>query len=1086
MVAEQPFRSTLDVADMAEYMQRVGEQSSEPLVEEWNLLSVVYKNAIDSRRAAWRVITSIEQNEKPEGKEQLASHAREYIAEMEGELQKIRDGILALMDKNLIPSANTDKSKVLYYKMKSDYYRYLAECATGGAKGKATEDTCVACAEATKIAENPVRLAMDTKRSLKTRCSETNEEFDRRVVGRQAELKAVIDAICTFNSDTSFDTHDKTVSTDFLQMSPLAGEQEDLEADTAKHSSILETAMFRVTLDDETSNLDRTLQCTAEQISDVTVPEMGEQLVEVPETVSQDRIRQRAVEQIIENPANSVAEMIVEVPVIQTPERTQQVVNTHVQHVVNAVEAEKPKIIELTVQRKRPIIQEKINQVTKHIEIPESQFSDKVDDMPVVVQRQASMVQKIVQKTMEIPQLQCVDKVVDDSVVQVPQIHVVEKTVEGTQLQIVEKTVKTPETQKPVNVPHVQHIDKVVGVPVVLQRQAPTIQTEQKTTEVPQIQCLELLVDVPVVTQQTAEIPQVPFIDRICQVPVVMQETVKPPRIQFIDRVVDVPVMAQRPGPSRKKEVEEVHRIVEVPRVIPQERIVKPAGERASVRERVKQFERNGGASCSNNVEVPRVAPGDRQSEEAEDEAPSKRRKQESDIEPQIPVHFSLCDGSSEQEAKSVDDSAELETRVRGECEGVSVARLGDILSEMRDVKTELLQVRELVGVLVRRERHAEVKTEAAVRRLDRMEREKDDADDAEREADLQEALTDQSKVVKLIVDKWFVDKGFGFGRTTTGEVVFIHASVVQGAEVLMVGTDAWAQVVNDDARAQGGYRARRAWGQDAWQAEKNKEKANKVAQQVRRAAALTAELAAQSEKKTAAVCDQPPGLDELAGHIEAPNMGAGGSHPQATMMPDPWATFKSPSVHQTTVISPLPASQSFSNFSGKSRTGRSRSSTRAQDNVAMLEETMRLVVEATGKDEASARQQLVNKRPAELLQARDFWRTRVEEKQRFQAKKKEAWEFFRRVPSFRPNKQEHFEEEFKQKVMTGYSSGSPEGRERYLDEWTAELQKKALEVDRRLEAKERVKMGEEDAGSKRRTEWERIFERSPFLIAAS
>ena len=65
------------------------------------------------------------------------------------------------------------------------------------------------------------------------------------------------------------------------------------------------------------------------------------------------------------------------------------------------------------------------------------------------------------------------------------------------------------------------------------------------------------------------------------------------------------------------------------------------------------------------------------------------------------------------------------------------------------------------------------------------------------------------------------------------------------------------------------------------------------MAQQVRRAAALTAELAVQSEKKTAAVCDQPPGLDELAGHIEAPNMGAGGSHPQAAMMPDPWATYK-------------------------------------------------------------------------------------------------------------------------------------------------------------------------------------------------
>ena len=65
------------------------------------------------------------------------------------------------------------------------------------------------------------------------------------------------------------------------------------------------------------------------------------------------------------------------------------------------------------------------------------------------------------------------------------------------------------------------------------------------------------------------------------------------------------------------------------------------------------------------------------------------------------------------------------------------------------------------------------------------------------------------------------------------------------------------------------------------WKAERNKEKANKVAQQVRRPTALTAELAAQSEKKTAAVCDQPPGLGELAGHIEAPNMVAGGSHPR-------------------------------------------------------------------------------------------------------------------------------------------------------------------------------------------------------------
>ena len=176
-----------------------------------------------------------------------------------------------------------------------------------------------------------------------------------------------------------------------------------------------------------------------------------------------------------------------------------------------------------------------------------------------------------------------------------------------------------------------------------------------------------------------------------------------------------------------------------------------------------------------------------------------------------------------------------------------------DVASDMSDVKNELAHVREMVGVLVRRERSAEHKAEDATRRLDRMEREQTEADDAEHEANLQEALANQSKAVKVLVDKWFVDKGYGFGKAPTGEIVFIHASTVQGAEVLTIGTDAWVQVVNDDARAQGGYRAKRAWGRNAWKAERDKENANKVAQQVRRAAALTAELAAQSEKKTAA-----------------------------------------------------------------------------------------------------------------------------------------------------------------------------------------------------------------------------------------
>ena len=67
------------------------------------------------------------------------------------------------MDNNLIPLARTEESKVLDYKVKGDYYRYLAECATGDAVNNATG---VACAEYTNRAEkdlvvtHPIRVSL--------------------------------------------------------------------------------------------------------------------------------------------------------------------------------------------------------------------------------------------------------------------------------------------------------------------------------------------------------------------------------------------------------------------------------------------------------------------------------------------------------------------------------------------------------------------------------------------------------------------------------------------------------------------------------------------------------------------------------------------------------------------------------------------------------------------------------------------------------------------------------------------------------------------------------------------------------------
>jgi len=152
--------------EMADYMEKVGKAPDELSVEERNLLSVAYKNAVGSRRAAWRIITSVEQKEKTKGNEENAKFAKEYCSKVEAELDKICNTILGLLDGNLIGKASNGESKVFYQKMKADYYRYIAEFSDGDKKTKAAESARVAYEDAQKVAEkdlavtHPIRLGL--------------------------------------------------------------------------------------------------------------------------------------------------------------------------------------------------------------------------------------------------------------------------------------------------------------------------------------------------------------------------------------------------------------------------------------------------------------------------------------------------------------------------------------------------------------------------------------------------------------------------------------------------------------------------------------------------------------------------------------------------------------------------------------------------------------------------------------------------------------------------------------------------------------------------------------------------------------
>ncbi|KAA0038675.1 14-3-3-like protein B [Cucumis melo var. makuwa] len=133
--------------EMVNFMQKLvltSTPASELTVEERNLLSVAYKNVIGSLRAAWRIVSSIEQKEEGRKNEDHVVLVKDYRSKVETELTEVCANILKLLDSNLIPSSASGESKVFYLKMKGDYHRYLAEFKIGEERKSAAEDTMLA------------------------------------------------------------------------------------------------------------------------------------------------------------------------------------------------------------------------------------------------------------------------------------------------------------------------------------------------------------------------------------------------------------------------------------------------------------------------------------------------------------------------------------------------------------------------------------------------------------------------------------------------------------------------------------------------------------------------------------------------------------------------------------------------------------------------------------------------------------------------------------------------------------------------------------------------------------------------------
>jgi len=115
--------------DMVEFLKPVIDEKAPDLsTDERNLLSVAFKNLINGKRSACRTISAIEQNPKYS---KFGDALAKYKQEIEGKLYKDCEHIVDIIRSKVLSKSPQGESLAFFAKMIGDYYRYIAETATG-------------------------------------------------------------------------------------------------------------------------------------------------------------------------------------------------------------------------------------------------------------------------------------------------------------------------------------------------------------------------------------------------------------------------------------------------------------------------------------------------------------------------------------------------------------------------------------------------------------------------------------------------------------------------------------------------------------------------------------------------------------------------------------------------------------------------------------------------------------------------------------------------------------------------------------------------------------------------------------------
>lgn len=182
--------------EMVEHMEAVVKENEPLNIDERNMLSIAFKNVVGMKRASWRFLLTSEQREEVQGDTHDVELIRAFKQKIEGELGPTCLKVVHLVDDYLLKNSPDDDAKVVYHKMKGDYFRYLAEFTEGAENEAAASAAHESYHVATELAQDllppthPLRLGLalnfsvfyyEILSSAERACNLAREAFDDAV-----------------------------------------------------------------------------------------------------------------------------------------------------------------------------------------------------------------------------------------------------------------------------------------------------------------------------------------------------------------------------------------------------------------------------------------------------------------------------------------------------------------------------------------------------------------------------------------------------------------------------------------------------------------------------------------------------------------------------------------------------------------------------------------------------------------------------------------------------------------------------------------------------------------------------------------